>query len=175
MVDVLHLRGFEPSVHELSNALDRELRSRSQERSLRLDIANRAWSARGVHLLPEYVDTVARDYGAVLAQLDIARDAEKARAAVNQWVSRSTEGKIDELFPEGKITAHTRLILVNALYLKARWQFPFPPEATSQQPFRLADGSEVQVPTMHYDEYLPSGAGRGGRRCGCRTRASASL
>ncbi len=53
MVDVLHLRGFERSVHELSNALDRELRSRSQERSLRLDIANRAWSARGVHLLPE--------------------------------------------------------------------------------------------------------------------------
>ncbi len=160
LAKVLHLRGLEPRLHELNNVLDRELRFGSQKRGVRLDIANRIWAAR-LQVEPEYAETVATDYGAGLAALDIAGDPEEARAAVNRWVAESTHDKIEEMFRKGTITADTRLVLANALHLDADWRFPFPADATSEQPFRLADGSTVQVPTMRYDEYLPTGAGRG--------------
>ncbi len=48
------------------------------------------------------------------------------------------------------------MVLVNAVALDAPWEFPFDPAVTSDEPFTRADGSTVNVPTMHYDEYLPS-------------------
>lgn len=52
-------------------------------------------------------------------------------------------------------------MLANALALDAHWEFPFSAEHTSDQPFTLPDGSRVDVPTMRYDEYLPSAVGDG--------------
>lgn len=148
-------------LHELGNALDRELRTRSSTDGVDVDIANRVWVDDGLELLDGYVQTSATHYGAALAQLDISGDPEGARVAVNAWVAEATGRMIEELFPTGSIEANTRLVLANALHLRADWKFPFPPARTSDQPFLLADGSGVDVPTMHYDESLPSGRGAG--------------
>ena len=48
------------------------------------------------------------------------------------------------------------MVLVDAVAMDAPWEFPFDVAATRIEPFTLADGTTVQVPTMHYDEYLPS-------------------
>lgn len=148
-------------LHELGNALDRELRSRSSQRGVDVDIANRVWADEGLELLDGYVQTLATHYGAGLAQLDLSGDPEGARAAVNAWVAEATRQTIEELFPKGSIESNTRLVLANALHVQAHWKFPFPPARTSDRPFLLADGSQVDVPTMHYDESLPSGRGEG--------------
>lgn len=148
-------------LHELSNALDRELRSRSSTDGVDVDIANRIWADDGLVLLDDYVQTLAEHYAAALAQLDISGNPDGARAAVNAWVAEATRQKIEELFPKDSIQSSTRLVLANALHLQADWKFPFPPARTSDQPFLLADGSRVNVPTMHYDESLPSGRGQG--------------
>ena len=50
----------------------------------------------------------------------------------------------------------TAMVLVNAIALDAPWEFPFDPAATTDQPFTRADGSTVDVATMHYHEFLPS-------------------
>ncbi|MDP3893313.1 serpin family protein, partial [Nocardioides sp.] len=42
----------------------------------------------------------------------------------------------------------TRLVLVNALYLKAPWEEPFEESETGPRPFHLLDGSTVDVDTM---------------------------
>ena len=42
----------------------------------------------------------------------------------------------------------TRLVLVNAIYLKAVWENEFSKEATKPKPFTRLDGSPVEVPTM---------------------------
>jgi serpin B len=43
----------------------------------------------------------------------------------------------------------TRLVLVNAIYLKAPWLAEFQDDATRQAPFTRLDGSTADVPTMH--------------------------
>ena len=146
-------------LHELGNALDRELRSRSGADGVDVDVANLVWADGDLPLLDEYVETLAGQYGAGLAQLDFSGDPEAARAAVNAWVAQATQDEVEELFPQGSIDGRTKLVLANAVHLRADWKFPFPPERTSDQPFLLADGSQVDVPTMHYDESLPSGRG----------------
>ena len=75
---------------------------------------------------------------------------------INQWVAERTEDRIEELHPEDALDSQTRLVLVNAIALDAPWEFPFDPAATADQPFTRTDGSTVNVPTMHYDEYLAS-------------------
>jgi len=42
----------------------------------------------------------------------------------------------------------TRLVLVNALYLKAPWEIPFEKSLTESMPFHRPDGSSVDVDTM---------------------------
>jgi serpin B len=148
-------------LHELGSALDQELRSRSDDDAVDVDIANRVWVNGGLELRDEYVQVLAKSYGAALAQLDISGDPEGARAAVNAWVADATRQKVEELFPKGTIGTDTQLVLANALYLQADWKFPFPGRETRDQEFLLPDGSRVDVPTMHYDEYLPSGRGPG--------------
>jgi serpin B len=161
MDDVLHTGGLDDRLHELGNTLDQELESRDSTRGISLDTANRVWAADGLELADDYVETLATHYGAGLASLDFAADAEAARAAVNEWVHGETGEMIEELFPPGTITPDTLLVLANALHLTSNWKFPFKPERTTAQGFTLVDGSSVQVETMHYDEYLPSGRGPG--------------
>lgn len=145
-------------LHTAMNALDLELRSRRGE--ITLNVANRVWAQRGLSLLPAFLDVLTRDYGAPLAVADFAGASEAARAAINDWVSRSTESKIEELFPAGSIDGNTVLALVNALYLDAPWKYKFDPMRTRQAPFKRLDGTTVSVEMMHYDEFLPSAWGQ---------------
>jgi len=45
----------------------------------------------------------------------------------------------------------SRLVLVNAIHLKAPWEEPFEKVVTSRRPFTRADGSRVQVDMMSND------------------------
>ena len=49
---------------------------------------------------------------------------------INDWVSDQTEGKIEDLLPPGSVDSATRLVLANAIYFNAPWQYPFEEEAT---------------------------------------------
>lgn len=77
--------------------------------------------------------------------------AEKAREDVNTWTKKQTNGKIENLLPEGSVDAQTRVVLVNALYFKGMWSMPFAESETKEADFFLMDGgnSSVKVPMMH--------------------------
>ena len=161
MDDVLHATPLAGRLDELSNGLDRRLRGLGADEGVDIAIANRAWRDEDQPVLPDYTRTLLTHYGAGLDALDIAGDPEGAREVVNTWAGEQTQGQVEELFPRGSITANTRLVLANAVHFEADWLFPFPSAATRDQPFLLPDGTTVSVPTMSYDEYLPSGRGPG--------------
>ncbi len=147
--EVFHLPGSGDELHAAFNALDQALAD-AGESTLRL--ANRMYPATGYPLLPEFVDTLAASYGAPLERLDFAADAEGARERINGWVSERTEERIPELLPSGFVTPDTVLVLVNALYLEAKWSRPFGKYPTEAAPFTGLDGSTGDVPTMRNAE-----------------------
>jgi serpin B len=147
--DVFHLPRSGEELHAAFNALDQALANVGRS-TLRL--ANRMYPATGYELVPEFVQTLGASYGAPLERLDFAADTEAARGRINRWVAERTEERIPELMPSGSITPDTVLVLVNALYLEAKWSQPFGKYPTEQAPFTRPDGSTVEVPLMHNAE-----------------------
>lgn len=140
-----------PAVHEAMNALLRTLAS-AESGDLTLAIANSGWVQTGREIGQPYLDTLATQYGAGLHTLDLQGDSEGSRAAINHWVAEQTRDRIPELLPEGFVNARSVYVLVNTVYLKAKWQQIFGKYLTEPEPFTRSDGSTVDVDTMHNAE-----------------------
>jgi serpin B len=80
--------------------------------------------------------------------VDFTTEAEAARQEINAWIEAQTQERIAEMIPPGMINELTRLLLVNAIYFKATWLYPFPESNTQDGPFTLLDGSQVTAPLM---------------------------
>ncbi len=114
-----------------------------------LTIANRLFAEKGYDFRQSFLTLVKSNYGAPLEALDFSNNPEKARAYINDWVAEQTHKRIRDLIPTGAIDATARMVLTNALYLKAPWAKPFEKEATKPEPFHVKGGSPVDVPMMH--------------------------
>jgi serine protease inhibitor len=113
-----------------------------------LAAANSLWGQADVVWAPAFLDLLARHFGAGMRPVDFRGAAEPARLAINEWVRDLTRERIPELLQPGLVDVETRLVLVNALYLKAPWQAPFTRALTRPQPFTRLDGSAVEAPMM---------------------------
>ncbi|EAR86316.1 proteinase inhibitor I4 serpin (macronuclear) [Tetrahymena thermophila SB210] len=71
------------------------------------------------------------------------KEAESVRVSINKWVSIQTSTKIDELLKKDMISAQTKMILINALYLKAEWLYQF--EVAQDRKFYLQPGKEESI------------------------------
>ena len=158
MSDTLHFLLSQERLHPAFNGLDIELASRGEgakgkdDKGFRLNIVNAIWGQKDYAFLPEFLDVLAENYGAGLRILDFMTEPEKSRITINDWVSDQTEGRIKDLIPQGMIDALTRLVLTNAIYFNAAWQFPFNEEATFDGTFHLLDGGTTTVPMMRLTE-----------------------
>jgi serine protease inhibitor len=152
---VLHAPAL-PRFNEGLNALTRLVESRAGEQKrldgspgiVSMDVANSLWGQRGTAWEQPFLGTLARYYGTGMRLVDYERDVEGARLAINGWTSRQTHGKIPQLLPDGILDEMTRLVLVNAIYLKAPWESPFFKAFTTKRPFTLGDGRRISPDTM---------------------------
>lgn len=113
-----------------------------------LNIANSIWGQAGYDFEQEFLDILARNYGAGMYLVDYMRDPENARQLINDWVEEETQEKIMDLIPPGAINTLTRLVLANAIYFNASWQHPFDKEGTENAPFITLGGAEIEVDMM---------------------------
>jgi serpin B len=149
IADVFGFPSTGKELHKAFNALDQRLAD-SGRSTVRL--ANRMFPRLDFELVEEFVATLGAQYGAPLERLDFAGEPKAARDRINAWVSKRTEKRIPELLAPGFIDATTVLVLVNALYLEAKWSQPFGKYPTERAPFTTLDGSTVQARLMHNAE-----------------------
>jgi len=120
----------------------------SEGDEFQLNIANSIWGQAGYDFEQEFLDTLARNYGAGMYLVDFVENPENARQLINNWVEEETQEKIKDLIPPGAIDTLTRLVLANAIYFNASWQHPFQEKATEKAPFIALDNSEIEVDMM---------------------------
>ncbi len=157
MAAALHFTLAQDRLHPAFNALDLALNrpaatTETGETPFQLNIANSLWGQKDYAFLPPFLDVLAENYGAGLRLADFQNAPEPARQAINQWVSDQTQNKINDLLPTGSVTSDTRLVLANAIYFKAGWQYTFEPSFTKAMPFNLLDGTQANVPMMGWTE-----------------------
>jgi len=167
MADTLQFMLEQERLHPAFNWLDAELAKRGEGAAgkdgegFRLNIVNAIWGQKDYEFLSDFLDVLAENYGAGLRILDFITETEASRLAINKWVSDQTEGRIEDLIPQGAIDALTRLVLTNAIYFNAAWEYPFDEDMTADGPFYLLDGGQVSVPMMKQTEAFGYTEGEG--------------
>jgi serine protease inhibitor len=155
MASALHYTLPEEQFHPAFDALDLDLAQRpdqaagvDQKDRFELTIANAIWGQQDWPFLPEYLDLLALNYGAGVRLVDFENAPESARRQINNWVSDQTKKRIKDIISPGMLDSSTRLVLANAIYFKATWQYEFDANDTSNRPFYLLNGDMVSVPMM---------------------------
>jgi serpin B len=167
IANTLHFALSQDKLHPAFNSLALALASRGQEteepgkRGFVLKNVNAIWGQQNYKFQSAFLDVLAENYGAGMRTLDFAREPEKSRLTINDWVSEQTADKIQDLLPAGSIDPSVFLVLTNAIYFKANWFHMFDEEKTVNGQFSLLDGSKVTVPMMHQTDYFDYAEGDG--------------
>jgi serpin B len=163
MAKVLHYPADEPDVWRsfaaLQNAIteltDRTAKLAADSKKsggpsepITLIVANRLFGQQEYDFQPDFLTLLKETFGAPLEALDFVKDPVAAAKHINDWVEEQTRERIRDLIPGNALNKDTRLVLANAVYLKAPWAHQFNEKATEPRPFHLADGQSVDVPTM---------------------------
>jgi serpin B len=110
-----------------------------------LTIANALFAQQGEPIGPAFLKTMAADYGSGVRTVDFTSPS--AIEQINAWVRAQTADRIQKLFDS--LDPSTKLVLANAVYLKADWATPFARQPTSDAAFTTAAGTQIMVPTMN--------------------------
>lgn len=107
-------------------------------------LVNGVWAQEGITVQEPYLEDLAQHFGSGVYEVDYIDDGarEDARERINGWVADATNDLIEELISADFLSADTRMVLVNALHLKAAWRQPL---SSAPGPFTLGDGSEVET------------------------------
>jgi serpin B len=140
------------SLEEMS-AKTAELVKKSKEfggpsEPITLNIANRLFAQKDYDFRQNFLSLVKQDYGAAFEPIDFTINPAAAAQHINKWVANETRDKIRDLIPADALNKLTRLVLANALYLKAPWADAFSEKTTQPELFHIRGGAPVNVPMM---------------------------
>jgi serpin B len=108
-----------------------------------LTVSNHLFEQSGDRPAQRVLDDLRTAYHSGLWAVDF-RNEPAATSRINGVVARETHGLIPALFQTPRPVHRT--VLTNALYLKARWLYPF--SRSVPAPFHTAGGRAVRVPLM---------------------------
>ena len=149
MAFALQLGGVEPPERDAVAATFRESRtnlSRAANDDVALELSDSLWIKPGF-ALSESFRSLARD--SFDADVRLTWMGAKGRKEINAFVAEKTHARIKDLIqPPVLDDPLTRLVAVDTVYLKAKWEMPFEKDATRDRTFH-APGGDVEVPFLH--------------------------
>jgi serpin B len=115
-------------------------------------LANSIWYARQFQLQAPFVQNNQTYFNATVEPLNF--DSPEAKTKMNDWVKAQTKGKITDIVQE--VRPDHVMFLINAIYFKGTWTYPFDKKLTKQEPFYKADGTSTPVDfmTLNKGKYL---------------------
>jgi serpin B len=113
-----------------------------------LTIANSIWFEQKLTATEAFKKAMQVYYNAEVSGLDFK--SPQSVNTINNWVETKTNGLIDKLINE--IPDNAVMYLVNAIYYKALWRYPFDEANTQKAPFYPEDNKEIEVMMMHSEE-----------------------
>jgi serpin B len=113
-----------------------------------LNIANRLFAQKGYAFREAFLSLVKQNFGGAFEPIDFIADPASATQRINKWVVDQTRERIRDLIPGGALDKTTRLVLANALYLKAPWANEFAENATQPETFLVHGNAPTDVPMM---------------------------
>src|SRR5437773_2987052 len=113
-----------------------------------LNIANRLFAQKGYAFREAFLSLVKQNFGGAFEPIDFVANAAAATQHINKWVANQTHDRIRDLIPGEALDKTTRLVLTNALYLKAPWTYDFSDNAALSETFLVHGNAPADVPMM---------------------------
>ncbi|MEA2015673.1 MAG: serpin family protein [Actinomycetota bacterium] len=147
MADALEFEGFD--LEELNSGFS-DLMAAVKNADSEIDraIANSIWYGMGYDIKKDFIERNEKYYDSEINEIDFS--GARAVDTINGWIEEETRGKIDRMIsaiPEGAV-----MYLINAIYFKGRWTYPFDEEQTVDDDFYLDGGTAKKVPMMSLKE-----------------------
>ncbi len=118
------------------------------EGSTKLSIANSVWVDKKYKIRGEFSDFLNKYYAADTFNTVLANSV----GDVNAWINDKTNGMIPDMLDE--ITPDVVMLLINAIYMDAKWADPFDKYSTHPEYFTDALGKMTKTEMMHKTSYL---------------------
>ena len=122
---------------------------------VQINIANSIWSRLGFNPKEDFVEINKKYYSSEVNELDFSDPS--AVDTINGWIDDATEKKINKMLTE--IPPDAVMYLINAIYFKGEWTYPFDEEATFDDDFHPGDSGTKKVPMMNMVENFQYGQG----------------
>lgn len=119
----------------------------SDNEDAEINVANSIWIDNKIDVKEQFKSTSEKYYNAAVKSVTLSSAADE----INSWCSKETNGKINKIIDH--LSSTSQMAILNALWFKGRWVFPFTKEATRKKAFRKADGETVKVDMMKQSCY----------------------
>lgn len=116
--------------------------------NMKMNIANKVYLENSFQILPEYQQNLNTLFKTNIEKVDFKNQFSKVENQINKWVEKETQNKIKQLLPKSTLTKETLMVLVNAIYLKAAWRYPFNESATTEKDFFINEKETAKTKFM---------------------------
>ena len=136
--------GFEAAQLAELNTYSRTMLDRlpQLDPATKLSIGNAVFVNKIYPIEKKYRQCVEQYYDAEVQNLDFSNEKAALRA-INGWCNKQTEGLIPGILDS--VDPAMFAYLLNALYFKGAWSYPFTKSITKERPFHLESGQEKKV------------------------------
>jgi serine protease inhibitor len=151
MADVFHAEGIEENQLNKANASLMSI-LHSDSKHSQLNVANSIWLNNHFHFQDVFAQNNRDYYNAKIQQMDLT--SSKTLQIINNWVKKSTNGKITKIIGRADLDSNTVSILINAIYFKGDWMHEFDKKHTEKRTFHLEDKTSKVMQMMTLTEKL---------------------
>jgi serpin B len=137
------------------NTLSQQLAGRAGDRQndvregvITLDLPVVPWVQQDMDVLPSYLRSLDRWFGAGVRSVDFRSDPGAAHQAIDNWMAEQTDHQIDAVVTPGQITDATQLVTTAGAFIAAPWDQRFDVTRTRQTIFHRLDGSSESVTSI---------------------------
>ena len=146
LTDALEFKGIDPAEINSGFAYLVSLLNREDE-GITLSLANSIWIRENFNVLDLFKQVNSDYFAAAIEELDFNKP--DAAATINDWVKKTTNGKIEKMVGDS-INPNTVMFLLNSIYFQGNWQQPFDPDKTYSTDFYIDNTATGKIAMMNY-------------------------
>lgn len=131
-----------------TGALLQDYAERRAELNTTIELANIMFADRSLRVREEYHHGLTTSLKSQVRQVDFSQQF-LAAEEINGWVENKTNHLITDFISPDTLSPSTRLLVLNAIYFKANWKYPFLKfDTLDSVKFDVTENSDVEVDMM---------------------------
>ncbi|KAM9846364.1 serpin H1a [Aulostomus maculatus] len=115
-------------------------------RNVTWNISNRLYGPSSINFAEDFVKNSKKHYKCDHSKINL-RDKKSAVNSINEWVAKSTNGKLPEVTKDVEKTDGA--MIINAMFFKPHWDEQFHHKMVDNRGFMVSRSYTVSVPMMH--------------------------